>query len=143
MDTFKCNEMAGQPGFFKPNGHKKKRRPYRHQMHDGIRVAVLRAFTAARLFLRGEFSSLAEAARSCGSTVAYVAAAITIIQSENTAIQKEVFHGQLSLLAVACRLRRLARLINAYRQTEGPDRAMFGHTIGLDVLFDDAIVPNL
>jgi hypothetical protein len=112
-------------------------------MQDGVRVAVLRAFTAARLFRRREFTSQAEAARACGSTVAYVAAATIILDAENSQIQHDVLEGRLPLLVAAEQLRRLADLVKAYRAASASDLPMFGKTVGIADLFDHAIVPAL
>jgi hypothetical protein len=144
MDAF-IEKMAGQPGFFKPNGHhkKKKRRPYRRQMQHGVRLAALRALTAAELLLRKEFRSEAEAAWRCGSTRGYVSAALAIIQSENTTIRKQVLRGEISLLAAARQLRRPARIVAAYRAGSESDRAMFGRVVGPATLFDGAVAPAL
>jgi hypothetical protein len=139
MDTHR-GEMAAGNGQVKSNH---KRRAYRRQIRDGIRSAALRAFTGARLLQREEFPSLAQAARACGSTPAYVAAALIIVKSESTEVRQAVLTGQLSLLEAARLVRESAELVAAYRAASQFDRMMLGRVIGASNLFEEAVSPAL
>jgi hypothetical protein len=137
-------KMAGQPGFCKPNGYKKKkRRAYRPQVRDGVRGAALRAFTAPQLCKEGRFPTVAAAAMGCGSTRPYVTAAKVILDTENIQVRDEVLMGRLPLLVAAAQLRGLAALVRAYRAIARSDLPMFGKTVGVADLFDYAIAPAL
>jgi hypothetical protein len=122
---------------------RKKRRPYRKQVQHGIRLAVLRANTAAQLCMRGKYCSLKGAARACGSTVPYVAAALIVIKSEDIVVQQRLLTGQLSLLETARRLRQQAALIGAYRGASATDRIKFAVVIGPTNLFENSVAPAL
>jgi hypothetical protein len=143
MDAF--TKMAGQPDFFKSNGHngKKKRRAYRPHMHGGVRSAVLRALTAAELYREERFPTVAAAAQGCGSNSEYVVAALTILDAGDREVHDEIVSGRASLLTAARKLRALALLLRAYRATDAADLPAFGKTVGVANLFDHAIAPAL
>jgi hypothetical protein len=135
------NRFLGDHDRVKPA--RRKRRSYRRQVKDGIRGAALRAFTAAEFFIKGQFRSVAEASKACGSTAPYVAAAVIIIKSEDAVIRRLVLSGQLSLLKAARQLRGLAALVGAYREGSEADRVEFGRVIGAENLFETAVSPAL
>jgi hypothetical protein len=139
MDTHHGQMAAGNGQVKSPH----KRRAYRRQIRYGIRGAALRAFTAARLLQREDFRSLAQAARACGSTPVYVAAALIVIKSEGTEIRQAVLDGRLSLLEAARLVRKSAELVAAYRAASQFDRVMLGRVIGASNLFEEAVSPAL
>src|SRR5215831_988660 len=80
---------------------KKKYRARHRRMRKGQCVAVLRATTAAQIYLDGKTSSLAAAALRCGSCRTYVQAALILLRSENVTMLERVLHGHLPLQAAA------------------------------------------
>jgi hypothetical protein len=123
-----------------------RRRQYssaRRHFRAGCRASVLRALTGARGYRNGWFSTVSEAAIACGSNVTYVAAAIVLIESENTTLVDQVLTGKVSLLAAAKEIGRLAELVTAYRKASAADRVQFARAIGPSTLFDNSLVPAL
>jgi hypothetical protein len=86
---------------------------------------------------------LATAALSCGSCVSYVRAAVSLLASENTTMLEQALRGQMPLLAAAAQMKRIAKLVNAYRAASAADRVAFARTIGPTTLFDGTLVPAL
>ena len=122
---------------------RQSRRPYRRQLRSGRRLAVVRAFTAARLYLAGAAPSLAAAAESCGSTTVYVRHAVILLRSENRSLCDAALGGRVPLHVAAQQLKRLGELVAAYRQASAADRVAFAKAIGPNVLFDTSLVPAL
>jgi hypothetical protein len=103
----------------KPRRHYQRRgRRFRH----GQRAAALRGVTAARAYLRGDFSSLVEAADGHGSCAQYVAAAIVVLKAEDSSFLAAVLSGAVPLLEAAKQAERVAKLVTALR-TAGPASA--------------------
>jgi hypothetical protein len=121
-----------------------RRRPYRssraHFRKDRCAAAV-RAFTAAELYLTGKVPTLADAALGCGSNVAYIIAAITLVRSEDAALRERVLRGAVPLLAAARQAQQMAKLIAAFRNASAGDRVAFARAVGPTVLFDTVLVP--
>jgi hypothetical protein len=92
----------------------KRRRPGR-QFDFGLRLAVLRAITAERRYAAGEARTLAGAARSTGSNIAYVAAVGVLRATGNTSLLQKALTGDTPLLAAAAEAKRLAKLTAEYR----------------------------
>jgi hypothetical protein len=114
------------------NGGLKPRRRRRRQFNDdGQRLAVLRAFTGAKLYLAGWFASLADAAKSVGSNVHYLAAVIILLRSENVSLLNRVLANDVPLLAAAAQTKRLARLVSAYRSSSAADLKRFCDLTGV------------
>jgi hypothetical protein len=109
------------------------RRYFRH----GQRAAALRAITAGKLYASGAIPSLALAAVSCGSNVAYVKAAVILIKSE--AQLDRVLKGHIPLPAAAAQAKRVADLVSAYRSANNKDRIAFIRTCGTDRIFDELV----
>jgi rhamnose utilization protein RhaD (predicted bifunctional aldolase and dehydrogenase) len=133
-------------------------------MDHGTRLAVLRALTGWRLYRSGTASTLAEAARSTGSNIHYIAAAGILVVAENSSLLNKVLSGHLSLLAAATETKRLAVLVAAYRSASSADRKAFrnltdttlavqlaqstpaervaaARTLGPDVVWDQMVLP--
>jgi len=107
------------------------------------RAAVVRAVTAARLYATGAAPTLAAAAIACGSNVAYVAAAVTLLKSEDSGLLDRALRGATPLLAAASEARAVARLVSAYRGASPDDLATFTRTIGVANIWDKILVPVL
>jgi NAD(P)H-nitrite reductase large subunit len=103
----------------------------------------VRAVTAAKLYLTGQAPSVAAAALSCGSCIAYVQAALVLLKSENVAMLERVLCGQVPLLVAAKQLKQVAALVDAYRAAAAVDRVAFARAVGPTVLFDDTLVPAI
>lgn len=124
-------------------------RPYQRRgrrIRNGQCAAALRADTAARILLgrlvEADYS-LADAARMCGSNVHYVAAAITLIESENISLISMVREGRVPLLDAAASVKKRLALIKAYREASPADRVALARTIGPTVVFDNVVSPAL
>jgi hypothetical protein len=141
-DQIHFSQMAFGNGHFKSNPSATRRRARCPQLRDGVCTAALRAFSAAKPYLSDEFDSLG-AARACGSNAPYVAAAIVLIRSENTAVQQDVLAGRVSLLPAAHQLRKFVRLVAAFREASASDRVMFGCVVGPTNLFENSVAPAL
>jgi hypothetical protein len=126
----------------KPN-RAERRRSSRRRFRYGVRAAVVRALTGARIYLNGFVSTLAAAAYGCGSNVIYVRAAVIVLKSENTALLDQVLEGDLPLLEAARQVEQLGKLVAAYRGASAADRVAFARAIGPSTLFDDSLVPAL
>jgi hypothetical protein len=121
-----------------PAQNKKKYRRWHRRTRAGKCAAAVRAVTGARLYLDGRMD-LATAAMSCGSCVAYVRAAVSLLASENTTMLEQALRGQMPLLVAAEQMKRIAKLVNAYRAASAADRVMFARVIGPTTLFDGAV----
>ena len=110
---------------FHNGGLRPRRRRRRQFSHDGQRLAVLRAFTGAKLYLAGWFASLTAAAKGVGSDTHYLAAVIILLRSENVSLLNRVLAGDMPLLAAAAQTKRLARLVAAYRSASAADLERF------------------
>ena len=120
----------------------RKRKPQKNRY--GERLAILRAFTGARLYRAGAgFDTLVEIAESVGSCVTYVRAAITLYEADDINLMIDVRLGRQSLLAAAAKARRRVKLIEAYEQASPDDRKALGETVGVGAIWDETIAPTL
>jgi hypothetical protein len=88
--------------------------------------------------------SQAEAAILVASSSAYIAAATALLEAEVPALIESVLSGDVSILEAAdASVRKRARLISAYRGADRGDRMALGKVVGIDRLFDEAIMPSL
>jgi hypothetical protein len=127
----------------RPTARKVKNR--RRQMQNGHRLAALRALTAATL-CREKNWSVAMAATSCGSNIVYVEALLTVLRSENTTLLQRVLKGEVSIVAAARAMKRIARLVSAFRGTTAAEHAVFGRIVvivGAGTVSDTMVVPAL
>jgi hypothetical protein len=127
------------------SGNGGKRRHVRSQIRNGQRRAVLQAVTAARAYLAKLpwAPTIAIAARGCGSTPAYVAAAIVILRSNDDHALWLVLRGSWSLLETAARLRPRVKLLDAFNRASASDRAFLGQAAGVSTIWDAVIMPAL
>jgi hypothetical protein len=121
------------------------RNPRRH-FKDGYRVAALQALTAARIKLGLPISTKLNqdlVALMCGSNRNALAAAITVMQCQDTTLVGKVLRGERGLQEAAKNLRSRARLINSYQNATPADRIALGQVASPGVIFDDVVVPAL
>ena len=123
----------GSPG--KLNRHERRR--VRHQIRNGRRLAALRAFGGARLYLAKLVPTLVAAARSSGSTVGYVMAAVTILQAKDPILEEEVLTGEVSLLAAAAKVKPVVSILKTYAAMDAAQKRAFFSTAGTDRVLDD------
>lgn len=116
-------------GLLAGNGNRRQRRRRRSQMRDGRRLAVWRAFNVAQL-VNEKGLSTRDAALGYGSNHGYVEAALTLIQSENTALLNHVLAGHISLLSAAKSMKNAAAAITAYRKFSNLEREVFRAATG-------------
>jgi hypothetical protein len=118
-----------------PALHRRYRARHR-QFHRGRRTAVVRAFTAARLYLNNMVPTLAAAAESCGSCTDYVRAAIILLKADNASLVHDVYCGRVPILQAAREARRLVNLVSAYREATDPDRVAFARACDPEKILD-------
>jgi hypothetical protein len=92
--------------------------------------AALKAVTGARLWASGQAETPAVAAACSGSTPGYVRAAAVILKSEDEPLLDVVLRGEISLLKAAKQARRVANLINAYRNATRNDLVKVAKIVG-------------
>jgi hypothetical protein len=142
-----CASMPSQPlisARAEPRNRKHRRhRSSRRHFEHGTRRAVLRAFTAAQLYIAGTFPTLAAAAEACGTNTDYIAAAVIVLQTEDGALKAAVFDGTVSLLAAAKAMKQTAKLLAAYRAADGADKFAFARTVTAGAVWDELICPVL
>jgi len=117
------------------------RKSYRNQRRQ--RTAVLRAATAAGLYIDGSIPTVREASEACGANARYVAAVVSLLKAEDLAAIRAALAGRVSLLRAAKETRRAARLISAYRAATPADRAALGRAVSAELLFSDSVAPAL
>jgi len=120
-----------------------RRRSARRRFDDDICLAPFRAINGAKLRLRGDASSVKEAALATGSCPPYVVAGIVLLQSNDVTLIAEVLAGRVGLLEAARRVKQVTQLIVAYRKATAADRVAFARIIGPTALFDDTLVPAI
>jgi hypothetical protein len=127
----------GVPG--KPNNRHERRR-INHQIRQGRRVAAVRAFTGATLYLNGFVPTLAAAAEACGSNVPYVRDAIAILQSKDgERLKARVLKDHVSLLAAARQVKPVADALRLYNKMNPEMRRAFFSAAGSDRVLDDLV----
>jgi hypothetical protein len=108
-------DMAFLPAVIKAGPHNGHRQSSRRRFRRGVCAAALRAFTAAKAYLFGEEDiTLEEAAARHGSCIAYVRAAVTLLQSGDQRLIKAVMHGDISISAAAESVEPLVMLLTGY-----------------------------
>jgi hypothetical protein len=75
--------------------------------------------------------------------VPYVAAAVTLLKSEDSGLLDRTLRGATPLLAAASEAGAVARLVSAYRGVSPDDLATFTRTIGVANIWDKILVPVL
>jgi hypothetical protein len=74
-----------------------RRQSARRHFRNGRRAAVVRACTAARIYLDGKAPSLAVAAEACGSNIHYIRDAVCLLQADDPALLAGAMAGWISL----------------------------------------------
>jgi len=125
------------------NGNGGHRRRHRPQVRNGQRLAALRALHAARSYLENSDWDLGMAAMSCGVSVRYVMAMLTLIAAENTTLIEHAVNDKVSVVGAGKAMKQVAKLVSAYRNADPVDRVAFAKVIGSNVLFDTLVTPAL
>jgi hypothetical protein len=131
--------MDGRSRGRQPRWHRR----YRSRQH---KHAIERAFTGAKLYMGlpvGAPTTQRAAADLVGSTINYVVAATTILQSEDQDLIDRVVAGHIPVLQAAANVRKRAELITALRRSTSTDRAHAGATVGVDLVWDEMVAPSL
>jgi hypothetical protein len=118
-------------------GRRGRHHRVRHQFRRGERLAVIRAMTAAKLYMDKSVPTLAAAATSCGSNVPYVRAGVALIKTENIILAGRATRGHVSLLKAAREARRLGDLLKAYRAADASDHVAFAKIVGPETMFNN------
>jgi hypothetical protein len=123
----------------------RQRASARRHFRNGQRTAVVRAMTAAALYLGKPVvaHTLADAAEKCGSGIRYVEAAVTLLRTNDEALIATALAGDRSLLEIATEVRRRANLVTAYRKASAADKIALAKAVGPSVLWDDVLAPVL
>jgi hypothetical protein len=135
------NRLRVRVGQRLPRTYRRRGRHFRH----GKCAAALRAVTAARLLLKlpVAVNNLADASDMCGSHSAFVAAAVTVIQSEDAELLRSVIEGRVQLHTAAAIVKKRAALMKAYRQASPADLVALARTVGVATVFDNVVAPAL
>jgi hypothetical protein len=120
---------------------RRPRQSPRRQIRNGQRAAALRAITAARFYLSGEFKTLAVAAEPCGANVKYTMAATVLIRAGYNL--DDILSDYVSLLAVAQELRPTVELVDALQRARPQDLARAGRMVGAEKLFTTMVEPAI
>jgi hypothetical protein len=87
--------------------------------------------------------SVAEAARLCGASPAYVAAAIALIEADDPPLAARVRSGDVPLLEAAVTVKKRVQLLKAYRAADPEDLAALARVVGPAAVFDSVVLPAL
>jgi hypothetical protein len=136
-------------GLLRATQPRRQRASARRHFRHGWRAAVVRAFTAAGLYLNGQAPTLTAAAERCGSNVLYVRAAIVLIKHETLIGQEMVLLGHVPLLEAAKHawLNRkvvdltVEQVVTSWKRWSPEQRAEFGRGAGVAEVWDHAIAP--
>jgi hypothetical protein len=120
---------------------RRPRQSPRRQIRNGQRAAALRAITAAKFYLRGEFKTVSDASESCGANVKYTMAASVLLRAGYNL--DDVLSGNLPLLTVADELRPTVELVEALERARPRDLARAGRRFGAEKLFTSMVEPAL
>lgn len=143
METIALTAGLGKPVRNGGNGNGHRHHPHEHK-RNGVCLAALRAFTAAQLYLAPENTfGLTECALRCGSSVAYIRAAIVLLEHADPALIDAVVHGRINILTAAKPIAAEMRLVAAFTAAPPKARAAAGARIGSALLWDDMITPSL
>jgi hypothetical protein len=123
-------------------GSRRRRQSARRHFRHGQCAAALRAITGARLYLKGATPTLAVAAESTGSNVAYIQAAIILLRADNASLVSDVLAGRVPLLQAAREAKRLVDLVTAYREAKDPDRVAFARACGVEAIFNTLVAAS-
>jgi hypothetical protein len=120
------------------NGHDNGQRSYHYhpRFRGGARLAALRAFSGAEKVLE-EGMSPVMAADWVGSNANYIAAMITIIESNDEDLLDRVLTGRVGVLAAAAQVEGFIKLLAAFKAATTENKAAFRKTIGDNTLFDE------
>src|SRR5262249_2128724 len=119
--------------------YRSRRRSYK----NGVCRAARRALAAGVMYLDNKGLTLRMAAELCGSNVAYVQAAIIILQTEDLALRDAVLSGKVPLLTAAAAMKSTAKLISAYRASDGADKFALGQAVTPEKVWTATILPVL
>jgi hypothetical protein len=124
-------------GLIFPASQRQQRRASRARWRNGKNLAVLRAFTAAKIH-RGEPIErlpLEDAAARTGSSYGYSWAADVLLTAKNTELVEQVIRGEIPLVLAAEKMGRRARLISALSEASPEDTHAAFTLIGVDEIF--------
>jgi hypothetical protein len=112
-------------------------------IRNGQCVAALRALNAAEGYLTGRFPTLQAAAICCGSCVAYVRAAITILKADDAKLVRRVLRGDEPLLRASAAVTNAVILAETFHKASVAERELFGRWAGPAEVFDSVVTPAL
>jgi hypothetical protein len=123
------------------NGNSRRHSPREH-LRNGMCLAALRGFTAAKLYRAPENElTLGEAALRCGSCLHYVQAALVLFEHADPALIDRVIRGKVNILTAAESVKAEVKLTAAFRAASPQVRIAAAAKIGVDVLWDGMIEP--
>src|SRR5262249_99854 len=112
------------------NGNGKRANPRRH-FRNGVCAAAVRAFSAGRFYLKGEFNTLAEAAVACGTCVVYVEAAIVLLKRGDQHLINQVLYGPRTILPPPALPKPVVLLVETYKNASSANRIEFHNIVGI------------
>lgn len=134
-------EPENRPTRRKQRSRKKNCSSRRHRNDRGQLRSVVRAFTAARLYRSGVFTTLRAATEACGVNTAYIVAAATVLKTEDFALMAATLNGTVQLLAAAKAMKQTADLIAAYRSGDDLAKLALGQAASVEAIWDEVVVP--
>jgi hypothetical protein len=109
-----------------------QRQSPRQQFRKGICTAALRAFTAGELYRDQQFQlTLAEAALRVGSNIAYVRAAIILLEHGDPVLINRVLYGKCNILEAAASVAVVVKLVTAFKLATSENLATFSAISGM------------
>jgi hypothetical protein len=140
--------IVARPPFSKAGSNGRNGNGHRHHPHeymrDGTCRAAVRAFTAASMYRApGNQCSLADCALMCGSCVAYIRAALVLLEHDDPVLIEQVMRGRINILAAAKEIKAEMKLVAAFRSASPAARAAAGARIGSGVLWDTMVEPAI
>src|SRR6516225_4383607 len=108
-------QVASLPVVFKDTGSNGHRRSSRCHFRDGTRAAVLRALTAARMYLAGDID-LKKAAISHRSNRHYVRAGVALVRANDLRLIDAVLRGEILITAAAESVEPLLMLLEGFEK---------------------------
>jgi hypothetical protein len=137
------NILAGIPDLSRSvrNGNGHRHSPREH-LRNGVCLAALRSFTGAQLYRAPDNAfTLGECALRCGSCVAYVRAALVLLQHADPKLIDIVMRGRRSILDAAASVEAEVRLTAALMAASPRARVAAARRLGVDTVWDDMVEP--
>jgi hypothetical protein len=139
----KYRSCAKMHGFISGNGHARQaQRPRRDKQRAR---ALYRGYAAAcaRMGKPIEPETDQQAVNLFGTSPAYLAAFKLLIEYGDHELTFAALTGEIPVLTAAKRVRKSVKLTKAYTAADADARKALGEHVGVDVIWDEVVVPSL